>query len=118
MTKFNEVIHSGKTVLVDFSATWCGPCKMMEPILKELASSTGPDVKIIKVDVDKNQEAAMAYRFSRFLHLSYSKMASSNGDNRGCPCTAIEINYRKNFEGCGKLLRLPGPGIFQARSSG
>ena len=62
MGKFNEVINSGKTVLVDFSAEWCGPCKMMAPILKELASMTGPDVKILKVDVDKNQEAAMAYQ--------------------------------------------------------
>ena len=62
MSKFNEVINSGKTVLVDFSATWCGPCKMMEPILKELAAITGPELKIIKVDVDKNQAAAMTYQ--------------------------------------------------------
>ena len=62
MGKFNEVINSGKTVLVDFSAEWCGPCKMMTPILKELANITGPEVKILKVDIDKNQEAAMAYQ--------------------------------------------------------
>ena len=62
MSKFNEVINSGKTVLVDFSAEWCGPCKMMGPILKELASITNDDVKIIKIDIDKNQEAAMAYQ--------------------------------------------------------
>ncbi len=64
MGKFNEVINSGKTVLVDFSATWCRPCKMMEPILKELATITGPDVKIIKVDVDKNRDTAAAYQVS------------------------------------------------------
>ena len=62
MSKFNDVINSGKTVLVDFSAEWCGPCKMMSPILKELASITDDDVKIIKVDVDKNQQAALAYQ--------------------------------------------------------
>jgi len=62
MAKFNEVINSGKTVLVDFSAEWCGPCKMMSPILKELASMTSDQVKILKVDVDKNQEAAMTYQ--------------------------------------------------------
>jgi thioredoxin 1 len=62
MTTFNEVINSGKTVLVDFSAEWCGPCKMMSPILKELALITSDQVKILKVDVDKNQEAAMAYQ--------------------------------------------------------
>jgi thioredoxin 1 len=61
MSKFNDLINSGKTVLVDFSAEWCGPCKMMAPVLKELASITSDDVKIIKVDVDKNQEAAMAF---------------------------------------------------------
>ena len=62
MATFNEVINSGKTVLVDFSATWCGPCKMMEPILKELANITGPDVKILKIDVDQNQQAAITYQ--------------------------------------------------------
>jgi thioredoxin 1 len=62
MGKFNDVINSGKTVLVDFSAEWCGPCKMMEPILTELASITGPDVKILKVDVDKNQQVAMEFQ--------------------------------------------------------
>jgi thioredoxin 1 len=61
MSKFNDLINSGKSVLVDFSAEWCGPCKMMTPILKELANVTGDDVKIVKIDVDKNQEAAMAY---------------------------------------------------------
>ena len=62
MGKFNEVINSGKTVLVDFSAVWCGPCKMMEPILKELANITGPDVKILKIDIDKNPQVATAYQ--------------------------------------------------------
>ena len=62
MGKFNEVINSGKTVLVDFSAEWCGPCKMMSPILKELAAITSDDVKILKVDVDANRGAAEAYQ--------------------------------------------------------
>jgi thioredoxin 1 len=62
MGKFNEVINSGKTVLVDFSPEWCGPCKMMAPILKELASITNEDVKILKVDVDANKEAAMTFQ--------------------------------------------------------
>jgi len=58
------MIHSGKTVLVDFFADWCGPCRMMGPILTELRQQVGDDVKIIKVDVDKNPEVASAYQVS------------------------------------------------------
>ena len=61
MSSFQEVINSNKPVLVDFYAEWCGPCKMMAPILSETKKALGDSVTIIKVDVDKNQEAAMRY---------------------------------------------------------
>lgn len=64
MTTFNEVINSGQTVLVDFYAEWCGPCKMMGPILKELKAQVKDDVKIIKVDVDKQPHVASPYQIS------------------------------------------------------
>ena len=55
MEKFNDVINSGQLVLVDFFATWCQPCKMMHPILEQVKSVLGNRIRIIKVDVDKNE---------------------------------------------------------------
>ncbi|MFN8321688.1 MAG: thioredoxin [Chitinophagales bacterium] len=59
---FNELINSEVPVLVDFSAEWCGPCKMMGPILHELAGKIDGKASIIKIDVDRNPQAASAYK--------------------------------------------------------
>jgi thioredoxin 1 len=62
MSNFDTIIQSEKPVLIDFFATWCGPCKMLGPILKEVKDSLGDRVSIIKIDVDKNQQISSQYQ--------------------------------------------------------
>lgn len=57
-SSFDQLIHSDKPVLIDFFATWCGPCQMLGPVLKEVKDQLGDSVSIIKIDLDKNQELA------------------------------------------------------------
>ncbi len=62
MSKFNDLINGEKAVLVDFAAEWCGPCKAMAPILKTVKNELDDRLKIIKVDVDKNPQAAQKFQ--------------------------------------------------------
>ena len=58
----SEVIDSSKPVLVDFSAVWCGPCKMLDPIVKQLAGEWDGKVKVVKIDADENPNVVMQYQ--------------------------------------------------------
>ena len=62
MEKFKDIINGNQLTLVDFFATWCGPCKQMHPVLEQLKASEGENLRIIKLDVDKNEALASAYR--------------------------------------------------------
>ena len=62
MAKFEDIIQGNTLVFVDFFATWCGPCKMMHPILEQLKEKMRDDIRILKVDVDKNETLSMQYR--------------------------------------------------------
>lgn len=62
MSTFQNIIHSEKPVLIDFFATWCGPCQTLAPILKQVKNKLGDQISIIKIDVDKNQQLASQYQ--------------------------------------------------------
>jgi thioredoxin 1 len=62
MGKFSEIVKSDIPTLVDFYATWCGPCKMMSPVLERIKNEMGSQVRVLKIDVDKNQEAAEKFK--------------------------------------------------------
>jgi len=69
----SEVAQSDKPVLVDFWAEWCGPCKMLSPVLDELASELGDKVKIVKVNVDDNRDLAVQYGIKSIPMLLFFK---------------------------------------------
>ncbi|WP_298339674.1 thioredoxin [uncultured Algibacter sp.] len=61
-SSFNDIINSEKVVLVDFFATWCGPCQALLPILKDVKDEVEDAVKVVKIDIDKNNPLAMKYQ--------------------------------------------------------
>jgi thioredoxin 1 len=97
MSKFNEIINSQKPVLVDFHAEWCGPCKMMSPILKETKDALGDEVTIIKVDVDNNPAVAQHYQVQGVPTLLLFKRGEIKWRQSGVIPKNTLISTIKNF---------------------
>jgi thioredoxin 1 len=62
MSSFKEILKGDKPVLIDFHATWCGPCQTMSPIIDEVKKHYGDQIRVLKIDVDKNQAASAKYK--------------------------------------------------------
>lgn len=90
----NEVIKSDKPVLIDFWATWCGPCQMLSPVIAEIADEYDGKVKVCKVNVDNEPELAAAFRVQSIPMLAVVK----NGE-----VTDVAVGYRPKEEIVGLL---------------
>ncbi len=94
---FEELISSETPILVDFFATWCGPCKALTPTLQELAREMGEKVRIVKIDVDQNPKLAAKYRVSGVPTLMLFKKRELKWRQSGVPSLTQLKSTIENF---------------------
>lgn len=98
MEEFNKLIGSSTPTLVDFFATWCGPCKMQGPILEQVKQAVGDKANIIKIDIDRNPELANRYRVQSVPTLIVFKNGEPQWRASGLHQAAdLESKLRENF---------------------
>lgn len=97
MSNFSELINQDKPVLVDFYAAWCGPCKMMSPILKEVKDALKENVAILKIDVDKNQAIAAKYQVRGVPTLILYKQGKQLWRQSGVVQKRVLVSIINNF---------------------
>jgi thioredoxin 1 len=90
---FSALVKGETPTLVDFYADWCGPCKMMKPILEELKNQVGNQAKIIKIDVDKNQALANIFQVKGVPTLALFK----NGELKWKQSGVVQVEYLKRI---------------------
>ena len=97
MGSFEDIINSATPTLVDFYAEWCGPCKMMSPLLEQVSSEIGESAKILKVDIDKNQSFAASYGIRSVPTLIIFKEGRVVWRQSGVPPKHLIVESIKNF---------------------
>lgn len=99
MESFKDIINGDKPVLVDFFATWCGPCKAMAPTIDAIASELNGEARVLKVDIDKNQVVAAHYRVQAVPTLIIFKKGEIVWRNSGGMDKASLLQQVKSFMG-------------------
>ena len=99
METFNDIIKGDKPVLVDFYATWCGPCKMMTPIIEEVGQELQGDARVLKIDIDKNQVVADQYQVQAVPTFIIFKNGQIVWRNAGAIDKASLMSHVKQYVG-------------------
>jgi|TARA_R110000751_G_scaffold153898_1_gene258985 thioredoxin 1 len=97
MENFEEIIKSKTPTLVDFYATWCGPCKMMSPLLEQVSKDVGDSARILKIDIDNNRNVAAQYGIRSVPTLILFKEGKQVWRQSGVPPKNLIVESVNNF---------------------